>query len=162
MQEVGQLEDLGRDGGQTVAVEPENLQAARQVGEAAALQRRDAVVVQEPAGGSGQGWKHVEIRGEDRDYAGEWRHSQVLERQSGEGAGLDLHDVVVAEVERFQGDEGPELLRRDPGDPVVCSENTDTVAPINDKNTACLTSGTHPVSRFLVHKHSSPSISPWH
>lgn len=61
MQEVGQLEDLGRDGGQTVAVEPENLQAARQVGEAAALQRRDAVVVQEPAGGSGQGLKHVEI-----------------------------------------------------------------------------------------------------
>lgn len=86
-------------------------------------------------------------RDEDRDYVGEWRHSQVLERQSGEGDGLDLHDVVVAEVECFQGDEGPELLRQDPGDPVVCSENTDTVAPINDKNTACLTRGTH---RFHV------------
>lgn len=47
MQEVGQLEDLGRDGGQTIAVQTENLQTAGQVGEAARLQRRDAVVVQE-------------------------------------------------------------------------------------------------------------------
>lgn len=47
MQEVGQLEDLGRDGGQTIAVQTEDLQTARQVGEAARLQRRDAVVVQE-------------------------------------------------------------------------------------------------------------------
>lgn len=70
-------------------------------------------------------------------------HSQVLERQRGEGAGLDFHDVVVAEVERFQSEEGPELLHRDPGDPVVCSENIDTIAPINDKNTVYLTSGAH-------------------
>lgn len=49
MLEVGQLEDLGRDGGQTVAVETENLQTAGQVGEAARLQPRDAVVVQEAA-----------------------------------------------------------------------------------------------------------------
>lgn len=70
-------------------------------------------------------------------------HSQVLERQRGEGAGLDIHDVVVAKVERFQSEEGPELLHRDPGDPVVCSENIDTIAPINDKNTVCLTSGAH-------------------
>lgn len=70
-------------------------------------------------------------------------NSQVLERQSREGAGLDVHNVVVAEVERFQSEEGPELLHRDPGDPVVCSENTDTIAPINDKNTVYLTSGTH-------------------
>lgn len=48
MLEVGQLEDLGWDGGQTVAVQPQNLQTARQVGEAARLQRRDTVVVQEP------------------------------------------------------------------------------------------------------------------
>lgn len=45
--EVGQLEDLGRDGGQTVAVQTENLETAGQVGEAARLQRGDAVVVQE-------------------------------------------------------------------------------------------------------------------
>lgn len=38
MLEVGQLEDLGWDGGQTVAVQPKNLQTARQVGEAARLQ----------------------------------------------------------------------------------------------------------------------------
>lgn len=48
MLEVGQLEDLGWDVGQTIAVETENLQTAGQVGEAARLQRRDAVVVQEP------------------------------------------------------------------------------------------------------------------
>lgn len=48
MLEVGQLEDLGRDGREAVAVEPENLQAAGQVGEAAGLQRRDAIVVQDP------------------------------------------------------------------------------------------------------------------
>lgn len=35
--EVGQLEDLGWDGGQPVAVETENLQTAGQVGEAARL-----------------------------------------------------------------------------------------------------------------------------
>ncbi len=71
------------------------------------------------------------------------RHSQVLKRQSGEGAGLYIHDVVVAEVKCFQGEEGPELLHRDPGDPVVCSENTDTIAPINDKNTVYLNSSAH-------------------
>jgi len=37
--EVGQLEDLGGDGGEAVAVEPKNLQRAGQVGEAAGLQR---------------------------------------------------------------------------------------------------------------------------
>lgn len=47
MLEVGQLEDLGWDGGQTIAVQTEDLQTAGQVGEAARLQRRDAVVVQE-------------------------------------------------------------------------------------------------------------------
>lgn len=70
-------------------------------------------------------------------------NSQVLKRQSREGAGLDVHNVVVAEVKRFQSEEGSELLHRDPGDPVVCSENIDTIAPINDKNTVYLTSGTH-------------------
>lgn len=48
MLEVGQLEDLGWDVGQAIAVETENLQTAGQVGEAACLQRRDTVVVQEP------------------------------------------------------------------------------------------------------------------
>lgn len=38
MLKVGQLEDLGWDGGQTVAVQLKNLQTARQVGEAACLQ----------------------------------------------------------------------------------------------------------------------------
>lgn len=38
MQEIGQLEDLGRDGGQTIAVQTENLETAGQVGEAARLQ----------------------------------------------------------------------------------------------------------------------------
>lgn len=38
MLEVRQLEDLGWDGGETVAVEPKNLQTAREVGEAARLQ----------------------------------------------------------------------------------------------------------------------------
>lgn len=47
MLEVGQLEDLGWDGGQTIAVQTEDLQTAGQVGEAARLQRRDAVAVQE-------------------------------------------------------------------------------------------------------------------
>lgn len=51
MLEVGQLEDLGRDGGQAVAIQPKNLQTARQVGEAARLQRRDAIVVQEAGSG---------------------------------------------------------------------------------------------------------------
>lgn len=45
MLEVGQLEDLGRDGGEAVAVEPENLQTAGQVGEAARLKRRDPIVI---------------------------------------------------------------------------------------------------------------------
>ncbi len=45
MLEVGQLEDLGRDGGETVAVQSKKLQAARQVGKAACLQRRDTIVV---------------------------------------------------------------------------------------------------------------------
>lgn len=48
MLEVGQLEDLGWDGGEAVAVEPKNLQTARQVGEAARLQWRDTVIVEEP------------------------------------------------------------------------------------------------------------------
>lgn len=39
MLEVGQLEDLGRDAGKTVAVQAENLQTAGQVGEASRLQR---------------------------------------------------------------------------------------------------------------------------
>ena len=50
MLEVGQLEDLGWDWGQAVAVQPENLQTAGQVGEAAGLQRRDTIVVEEPEG----------------------------------------------------------------------------------------------------------------
>lgn len=37
MLQVGQLEDLGWDGGQTIAVQTENLQTAGQVGEAARL-----------------------------------------------------------------------------------------------------------------------------
>lgn len=49
MLEVGQLEDLGWDGGEAVAVEAKNLQRAGQVGEASGLQRRDPVVVEEPA-----------------------------------------------------------------------------------------------------------------
>lgn len=47
MLEVGQLEDLGWDGGQTVAVQTENLQTAGQVGEAPRLQGCDTIVVQE-------------------------------------------------------------------------------------------------------------------
>lgn len=39
MLEVGQLEDLGWYGGEAVAVEPQNLQAAGQVRETARLQR---------------------------------------------------------------------------------------------------------------------------
>lgn len=119
--EVGQLEDLGRDGGQTVAVETEDLQAAGQVGEAARLQRGDAVVVQEA-----RAQKHAsaaarrELRAELRDR----RHSQVLERQRGEGGGPDVGDGVVAEVQRLQGEEGLQLLREDAPDPVVRSENT--------------------------------------
>lgn len=52
------------------------------------------------------------------------RHSQVLERQHGEGGGPEVGDGVVAEVQRLQGEEGPQLLREDARDPVVCSENT--------------------------------------
>lgn len=48
MMEVGELEDLGWDGGQTVAVEAEDLQVAGQVGEAAQLQRGDTIVVEIP------------------------------------------------------------------------------------------------------------------
>lgn len=48
MLEVRQLEDLGWDGGETVAVEPKNLQTAREVGEAARLQWWDTIVVEEP------------------------------------------------------------------------------------------------------------------
>ncbi|TNN36606.1 hypothetical protein EYF80_053231 [Liparis tanakae] len=48
-------------------------------------------------------------------------HSQVLERQSGEGVGFDLRDVVVAEVERLQGGEGPQPLGRDPAPHATCS-----------------------------------------
>lgn len=48
MLEVGQLEDLGRDGGEAVTVESENLQAAGQVGEASRLQRWDTIAVEEP------------------------------------------------------------------------------------------------------------------
>lgn len=50
MQQAGQREDLGWDGGQAVAVEPEELQAAGQVGEAARLQGGDPIVVEVPAG----------------------------------------------------------------------------------------------------------------
>lgn len=57
-------------------------------------------------------------------YKLQWWHLQVLERQSGEGVRFYIHNVVVAEVECFQSVEGPELLCGDPGDPVVCSENT--------------------------------------
>lgn len=38
MLEVGQLEDLGWDGGEAVAIEPQNLQTAGQVGKTARLQ----------------------------------------------------------------------------------------------------------------------------
>lgn len=48
MLEVGQLEDLGWDGGEAVAVEPKNLQTVGQVGEAARLQWRDTIVVEQP------------------------------------------------------------------------------------------------------------------
>lgn len=45
MLEVGQLEDLSWDGGQTIAVQPKNMQSAGQIGEAAGLQRWDPIVV---------------------------------------------------------------------------------------------------------------------
>lgn len=48
MLEVGQLEDLGWDGGEAVAVEPENLQTAGQVGKTARLQEWDPIVVEVP------------------------------------------------------------------------------------------------------------------
>lgn len=48
VQEAGQLEDLGWDGGEAVAVELKNLQSAGQVGEAAGLHQRDPIVVEEP------------------------------------------------------------------------------------------------------------------
>lgn len=129
MLEVGQLEDLGRDGGQTVAVETENLQTAGQVGEAARLQPRDAVVVQEAARQNATNGLSQErdASGPDSIYdPPTLRHSQVLERQRGEGAGPDVADGVVAEIQRFQAQEGLQLLRGDPRDPVVRSENTHT------------------------------------
>lgn len=48
MLKVGQLEDLGWDAGQAIAVEPESEQTAGQVGKTARLQRGDAIVVEEP------------------------------------------------------------------------------------------------------------------
>lgn len=48
MLEVGQLEDLGWDGGEAVAVEPESLQTAGQVGKTACLQWWDTIVVEKP------------------------------------------------------------------------------------------------------------------
>lgn len=75
------------------------------------------------------------ISREQREAAsgsGPWRrrrHLQVLEGQRGEGVGSDVHHVVVAEVERFQSVEGPELLRRDAADPVVGSETTNSRVP---------------------------------
>lgn len=44
------MEILGRDGGKTVAIQPEDLQAVGQVGEAAGLKHRDTIVVEEPVG----------------------------------------------------------------------------------------------------------------
>lgn len=122
--EVGQLEDLGRDGGQAVAVQTEHLQTAGQVGEAARLQRGDAVVVQEPRG---QKPPSAAAQAETAPVPSRPRsrgHSQVLERQHGEGGGPDVGDGVVAEVQRLQGEEGLQLLREDARDPVVGSGNT--------------------------------------
>lgn len=131
MLQVGQLEDLGWDGGQTIAVQTENLQTAGQVGEAARLQQRDTVVVQE-AGRH----KRERLSGmtSSLDSMRDRRHSQVPERQHGEGAGPDVANDVVAKVQCFQAQEGLQLLRGDPPDPVVCSEKTHTAAPINDRN----------------------------
>lgn len=137
--EAGQLEDLGRDGGQAVAVEPQDLQRAGQVGEAARLHRGDAVVVEEPETRRGQDGEGSTPGGRRTAWQ-KAESSHVSEGQSGEGARLHFHNVVVAEVQCFQGEEGPELLLGDPGDLVVCSENTDTVASINWKNTEDLTS----------------------
>lgn len=111
MLEVGQLEDLGRDGGQAVAVEAENLQAAGQVGETSHLQRRDAIAVQEPEGHEnsegGEGAAEAGAGGGRRGRD----DSQVPERQRRERVRLDVHDVVVAEVQCFQRDQRSELLR---------------------------------------------------
>lgn len=121
MLEVGKLEDLGWDGGQTVAVQTENLQTAGQVGEAACLQRRDAVVVQEAGKQEREGLSGTTS---PLDWMGGRTHSQVLERQHREGAGPDVANDIVAQVQGFQAQEGLQLLRGDPCDPVVCSENT--------------------------------------
>lgn len=139
------MEHLRRDGGEAVAVEPEDLQAAGEVGEGAGLQRRDAVVVEEPERGrvGQEAFSFCAAPGRGRGH-----HSQVLERQHGEGAGLDLHDVVVAEVERLQGDEGPQPLGGDPGDPVVGSENTDADAPVKQDKASCDSKRRHGNSRF--------------
>lgn len=51
MLELGQLEELGSYAGEPVAVEPEKLQRARQVGEAAGLQRGQPIVVEKPERG---------------------------------------------------------------------------------------------------------------
>lgn len=66
--------------------------------------------------------KHHPRRLDDQDG----RHSQVLEGQHGEGAGPDVANSVVAKVQRFQAQEGLQLLRGDPRDPVVSSGNTHT------------------------------------
>lgn len=48
--EVGELEDLGRDGGEAVAVQPEDLQSAGQVDKTARLQGGNAIVVHDTRG----------------------------------------------------------------------------------------------------------------
>lgn len=50
MLEVGELEDLGRDGGEAVAVQPEDLQSAGQVDKTARLQGGNAIVVHDTRG----------------------------------------------------------------------------------------------------------------
>lgn len=55
----------------------------------------------------------------------------------------------------MEGEEGSELLLGNPGDPVVCSENTDAVAPINCKNTRYLNSG---AQQFHVPRYTNSQV----
>lgn len=52
------------------------------------------------------------------------KDSQVFQRKRRKSPGANLHNIVVAKVQRLQSDQRTEPLRRDPRDPVVCSENT--------------------------------------
>lgn len=58
-----------------------------------------------------------------KQVSSEQMNSQVFQRKWRKSPGPNLHNIVVAKVQRLQGDQRTEPLWRYPRDFVVCSEN---------------------------------------